>query len=86
MSVHGTCHTLWQEATETHLCGKAADHGFAHMCACGAILLMGSASLTPEQMELRRRDCPACHARAGRPCHTKAGAVMSGVHEERTRR
>jgi hypothetical protein len=82
MTVNGVCHTLWDDVV-VHVCGKRAGHDWAHVCACGAVLYTGASSLTPEQRELRARDCPVCHARAGRPCHTKIGAVMTGVHVER---
>ena len=84
MTVNGICHTLWEdEHSETHVCGRTDDHDSWHLCACGAMLLTGRSHLTPEQRELRKLDCPECNARAGRPCHTMAGHVMSGVHASR---
>lgn len=83
MTINGVCHTMWEDTDAIHLCGKPADHEWLHLCACGAVLLRGTSSLTDEQRQLREQDCPVCLARSGRPCHTKEGTVMSGVHTER---
>jgi hypothetical protein len=83
VTVNGICHMLWDD-DGIHLCGKTAEHGFMHLCACGASLLMGTSSLTDEVRQARKPDCPVCNARSGRPCHTKAGAVMTGIHRERS--
>lgn len=84
MTVNHICHTMWEEHDVLHLCGKPEGHGWSHVCACGAILYMGTSHLTDEQRQLRSEDCPVCLARAGRPCHTTKGAVMSGIHAERS--
>jgi len=83
VTVNGICHATWDDG-DLHLCGKPAEHGFMHLCACGASLLMGASSLTDEQRMGRKLDCPVCLAKSGRPCHTKGGAVMSGIHRERS--
>jgi hypothetical protein len=87
VTVNGTCHTLWSHEDETHLCGRQADHGNWHLCACGELLLVGSSSLTDEQRHWRSVDCPACLARSGRPCvHRRehgSDVVMPAVHAER---
>lgn len=86
MTRNGVCHAVWEVDDETHLCGRYADHTGWHLCACGEALHTGRSSLTPEQMHWRSVDCTVCLSRAGRPCHTRAGAVMTGVHAERRQR
>jgi hypothetical protein len=83
VTVNKVCHATWDDVV-IHLCGKTADHNGFHLCACGAVLHSNRSSLTDEQREQRKRDCPVCNARSGRPCHTTMGAVMTGVHAERT--
>lgn len=83
MTVNGICHALWEEGDHTHVCGRLDNHDSWHLCACGTLLHTGRSSLSDEQRQLRSVDCPECLARAGRPCHTKIGAVMTGVHAER---
>jgi len=96
VTVNGICHTLWtdqvpasagdrQVAPETHLCGRQSDHNSWHLCPCGAMLLTGRTGLTDEQRHHRSVDCPECLAKSGRPCHTTAGAVMTGVHATRAK-
>lgn len=86
MTVNGICHALWEDEG-THLCGKTANHSNWHLCACGAMLLMGASSLTDEVRHWRSVDCPVCEARSGRPCiHRTAhggSVVMPAVHAER---
>ena len=84
MTVHNTCHTLWEDVV-THVCGRNHNHDGWHLCPCGAILYVGKSNLTDEQIAARSEPCTECLARAGRPCHTKAGAVMSGVHATRSK-
>lgn len=88
MTTNGVCHTLWVVDDETHLCGRVDDHDGWHLCACGELLHTGRTSLSDEQRYWRSVDCPnpTCLSRAGRPCHTTTGAVMTGVHAERKAR
>lgn len=89
MTVNGVCHMLWDDG-DTHLCGKAKEHGIMHLCACGAALPMGSSALTDEVRKLRSVDCPTCLARSGRPCIARrehgSDVVMPGVHADRAAR
>lgn len=88
VTVNGVCHTMWEVDDVSHLCGRIDDHAGWHLCACGELLHTGQHALSAEQMLWRSVDCPnpTCLSRAGRPCHTTTGAVMTGVHAERRSR
>lgn len=84
MTVNKVCHTSWDDVV-IHVCGKPEGHSHMHLCACGASLYVATSTLTDEQRHHRSVDCPECLARSGRPCHTTAGHVMTGVHASRVK-